>query len=639
MIRCLAVVCTLVAVAVSVPASARSLHWAAMEVSARLDADGRLHVTEQQAYVFSGAWNGGERTFNIRPGQQLDFHRLTRIDPSSGERREVAPGNLSHLDNYGWASGGDVLRWRSRLPADPPFDATRITYELEYTLSNILAVRGDGTYLLDHDFAFPDRPGAILRFTLDLDLDPAWLPVDKVPQHLELQNLEPGRGVVLRAALRHAGLGRPAGVAFGAPQWLRLLLVLLPIGLTAGRGLFLLARERRLGKFAPVRSPSEVTRAWVEREVLSFQPEVVGAAWDDTTSAAEVAAVLARMVQEGKLASRVENRRLFLFSHAVLHLELKADRDSLPDYEGRLVRALFFSGDTTDTDAIRDHYHGKGFDPAAKIRKPLEKRLSALAGADSPPPRRAWLPTLLLFLGALACTVSVGFSRSGELTGMLLCLGIATVLFIITSFQAYAYRTEVVSPRFRFALFQVPLLVMTAGFFWFGLFLRPNSGTLALTGICLYVLCLCNSIFNLARTRQDAARIRLRKNLAAGREFMRRELRKPSPHLEDAWYPYLLAFGLGRQVDRWFRAYGSNGAAMAGSVAKASGGWSSTTGAPAGFTGGGGMFGGGGASGSWAAAAGAMAVGVAKPGSSGGSGGGGGGGGGGSSGGGGGGGW
>src|SRR5207245_1133767 len=40
---------------------ARSLYWRSLEVSARLDADGRLHVSERQAMVFSGDWNGGER--------------------------------------------------------------------------------------------------------------------------------------------------------------------------------------------------------------------------------------------------------------------------------------------------------------------------------------------------------------------------------------------------------------------------------------------------------------------------------------------------------------------------------------------------------------------------------------------------
>ena len=52
------------------------------------------------------------------------------------------------------------MRWRSRLPSDPEFSDTAIVYLLEYTLTGILLQRADG-YLLDHDFAFPDRTGEI----------------------------------------------------------------------------------------------------------------------------------------------------------------------------------------------------------------------------------------------------------------------------------------------------------------------------------------------------------------------------------------------------------------------------------------------------------------------------------------------
>jgi uncharacterized membrane protein YgcG len=638
MIRYIFLLCILSILGFSASASARSLYWDSLEVTARLDADGRLHVLERQAYVFTGAWNGGERTFNIRPGQELDFHRLTRIDPADGERREVKFGSLSRLDRCNWDGGQNRLRWRSRLPSDPPFDATPITYELEYTLSNILIPRGDGTFLLDHDFAFPDRPGPILRYSLDLEMDPAWQPPAGLPSHLERDRLEPGQGVVLRALLRHLGPGRPAGVIYGAPQWLRLLLVLLPVGMIAGRGLFLYIREQRLGKFAPLFPASRVTRSWLEKEILSMPPEVVGATWDDTTSAAEVAAILARMVQEGKLASRVETRRPFLFKRSVLHLELKADRKSLPEYEGRLVRALFFSGNTTtDTDSIRSHYRRSGFDPAEKIRKPLEDRVKALTRPAPSAHDRAWLPTLLLFLTAAGTAAGGAILHNHEFRDTAIGFGIATVMFIFTSFAAYAYQTGITTPRIRFALFHLPLLAMAAGVAWFALLQSPNGGGLSLAGISLYVLCLCNSIFNLARTRQDAERIGLRKTLAAGRKFMRSELRKPSPHLEDDWYPYLLAFGLGPQMDRWFRAFGSGAREYGRGRVGESGSWSSSGGPSGSFSGGGGMFGGAGSSGSWAAAAGAIAAGVATPGSSGGSGGGGGGGG--SSGGGGGGGW
>ncbi len=56
----------------------RELHWALLSVTARLDADGFLHVAETHTMVFTGDWNGGERIFNIRPGQKLSFDGISR---------------------------------------------------------------------------------------------------------------------------------------------------------------------------------------------------------------------------------------------------------------------------------------------------------------------------------------------------------------------------------------------------------------------------------------------------------------------------------------------------------------------------------------------------------------------------------
>src|SRR5688500_1035080 len=150
---------------------ARTLHWRRVDVSASLDAEGRLRVIERQAMVFTGDWNGGERSFNIRPGQKLDLHSVTRID-ENGAAHALAQGDLGAVDNYGWTDGR-TLRWRSRLPADPHFDNQEIIYELDYTLSNILVADGD-QYRLAHDFAFPDRAGVIENYSLAFDVDYVW---------------------------------------------------------------------------------------------------------------------------------------------------------------------------------------------------------------------------------------------------------------------------------------------------------------------------------------------------------------------------------------------------------------------------------------------------------------------------------
>ena len=136
-------------------APARVLRWKSLDVKAQLDAQGNLYVVETHDMVFDGEWNGGERSFRVMPGQTLTLQSVVRISPD-GARHPLAQGDLSAVDAWNWSSP-NVLRWRSRLPSDPPFAQTELVYEIGYMLSGILVKQGGASYRLDNDFAFPDR--------------------------------------------------------------------------------------------------------------------------------------------------------------------------------------------------------------------------------------------------------------------------------------------------------------------------------------------------------------------------------------------------------------------------------------------------------------------------------------------------
>ena len=59
-------------------AAERELHWDALHVEAYLNANGVLEVIERHTMAFTGYWNGGERVFNIRPRQSLEFLSASR---------------------------------------------------------------------------------------------------------------------------------------------------------------------------------------------------------------------------------------------------------------------------------------------------------------------------------------------------------------------------------------------------------------------------------------------------------------------------------------------------------------------------------------------------------------------------------
>jgi hypothetical protein len=192
----------------SVRAQARELHWKSLDVKARLDADGVLHVRERQHMVMTGDWNGGERTFRLVGSQQLTLERVTREDPVTGAVHPLREADLSQVDAYRWTDGRR-LRWRSRLPSAPPFQDTSLVYVLEYTLTDVLT-RDRDRYLLAHDFAFADRAGRIDSHVVDLDLDPVWTVEQGQRLHFDAGALPPGTGHVVRLQLRRSGAGVPA---------------------------------------------------------------------------------------------------------------------------------------------------------------------------------------------------------------------------------------------------------------------------------------------------------------------------------------------------------------------------------------------------------------------------------------------
>jgi uncharacterized membrane protein YgcG len=439
--------------------------------------------------------------------------------------------------------------------------------------------------------------------------------------------LRQGQGVVVTLPLAYRGTTRPAAARTGTTPGERRIFFGLLLASTIALYAAFRRREAALGRFDPLLPRGAVDQAWLEKNVFTLLPEEVGALWDEDIGAPEVAAVLARLTAEKKIETKAEGKKLTL--------RLLAPIEHFSGYEKDLVEALFFGGSETDTDKIKAHYRSKGFDPAAKIKPGLENKLARypdFQDRSMRPPR--WPTAVLLSAGTLVlvlCAVTKT-EDPGSIVGLLIFHG---VVYAVGLPVAYVLRKRVD----RLDLHSIALLwapVLFLYFSWKGIASGGQTGLPFSIGLLLLRLGIINNIFNLAKTRDGPKKIARRKLLTAGRKFFKRELSSRQPNLDDRWYPYVIAFGLGHQADRWFRAYGAP--AVAASAGRVSSGSSSSpaSGSSGSWTGGGGAFGGAGASASWAAAVGAIASGVATTGS-GGSGGGGGGGG--SSGGGGGGGW
>jgi uncharacterized membrane protein YgcG len=640
-------------------AGARDLYWRSLQVEARLADDGSLWVTEWHAMVFDGDWNGGERIFRLGPGQRVELRGITRIDREGGGRVDLVQGDLAQVDDWDWTDA-TTLRWRSRLPSDPPFSAQEITYVLDYRLTGILRPTGASDYRLDHDFAFPDRVGRIEQYRLDFAIDPAFEPLDELPRRLERDGLEPGESVVLTARLRYRGEGRPAATPPPpAPFAARVAAILAMAAVMAWLLVHFRRRQTALGRARGRQpQPPEIDRPWVEARLLAFKPEEVGALWDRRVGAPEVAALLARLVAEGKLeGGPTAGKKKKAASAKDLRLRLLVGRHEFPGHERVLIDKLFYgSREEVTTGELTSHYRSTGFDPTALVKPAIENRLKLrkeTSPASRPAPNR-W-PTAGLFLAAVAllfAELMTNRAAGGATLGALAVLlpwtyGLAAAL-------AYASRRQVEYLDRWMLAFGVPVVALAAGLAR-SLFAPELAGLAGVLGmaapafgapglfgtlaLALAPVAVLRSATNLASSREAPEAIALRQQLLQARRHLEDELERKRPDLEDAWFPYLLALGLSSAVDRWsvkFAGTAMAAGAAASSVSSFTGGGSS--GGGSGWTGGGGSFGGAGASASWAAAVTGMAAGVSAPSSSGSSGGGGGGGGG-SSGGGGGGGW
>ncbi|HEB50415.1 MAG TPA: DUF2207 domain-containing protein, partial [Desulfobulbus sp.] len=537
----------LVLLCAAVSASARTLYWQDMSVRARLDDRGTLHVREIQTMVFTGAWNGGERRFRLRPGQHLSLKGVFRRDPATGRAVPLIHGSLDQVDHWSWA-GSHILRWRSRLPSDPPFANTAITYLIDYSITNILVSR-QGRYLLSHDFCFPDRPGVVRNFTLDLELDPVWQSTAGRLIHQEARDIAPGRGVVLNRFLNYTGpspekvrLARVqapkrqslAGDLFAgnhsAPAWFRFLLLAAAWLFLAFRLVLFIGHERRQQRFRPMIPAQRIDRAWLSEHLFSMLPEVVGATWDQETGSSEVSAILARLIQEGKLESRVEEKTYHLLGlripvirgTPILHLTLLVPRTDLSGYERKLIDELFIGdGTTTDTETLRKHYRKSGsgiFNPVERIRDPLKKKAKELTDGNLQSLSWIWVPSALFAVTGFFLFFADSFLHTDEFVPGIVLLFSLLACFVIALILALRYRRAVDHLPWRIVLFLVPLILALIQFS--SLLVVPSRGSiLLLLAFFFFCLALVNNVLNMARTRDSVEGVRLRRQLGAARRY------------------------------------------------------------------------------------------------------------------------
>jgi uncharacterized membrane protein YgcG len=382
-----------------------------------------------------------------------------------------------------------------------------------------------------------------------------------------------------------------------------------------------LLREHERGRFEPPTALDGIDDHWLARNVFHLKAEVAGAAWDRAVGASEVAALLARLTLEGKLSSSVRQAGWGPFKKEVLELTMQCERDVFDSYERKLIDKLFVSGSrATDTEIIAEHYEGRGFDPASHIEGGVKKQVQSVFAAPLRLPKwRPWLTAALLMSGLALIFISWK-QEPDTVPQTALSLGVLVLAFAFGVGLSLGYALNVLDVKSRAIRAHIVPILLCASLAY-ALLAGPFAlSTMQLIALPLLTLGVLNSLFSRMHSRDSAGGMRIRRELGTARRYFERELRAEEPRLKDEWFPYLLAFGLGPKVDRWFKSFGGTRHRGVDTHSSSYSSSSSSLGSRTStWTGGGGTFGGAGATGTWSAAVAGVAAGVAAPSSSGGS--------------------
>jgi hypothetical protein len=310
-----------------------------------------------------------------------------------------------------------------------------------------------------------------------------------------------------------------------------------------------LRRETALGRSIQPTADSDVDGEWLERNVFSLSPELVGAAYDGRVAGSEVAAVLARMCGQSKLASRVAAGARGWNN---LELWLLVERDELEGYERDLVDQLFGASKTTSGELIQQRHDGVGFDPAAILRGPVHAACAAALGVRCP---RRWPLELALGGAALGFFLTMAAGTSSVLPVLLAAALGALGPLCDTLLFAPRYRRDPTrapeSNGSRLAstgasVVMLAVLIVTL----------PSLSPLAPLALAGWGLLGAALLAWAAATRESAGGLTIRRNLLAARRFLAAELERPEPRLRDEWLPYLISLELTSKVERWYQAFG-----------------------------------------------------------------------------------
>jgi hypothetical protein len=572
LLRRIAPVIALVA-AVSIRAGEEQPDWKTVVVRFDIDADGKLHMTERATVDVPPAVQRLERTYWEDAEQKVTVDAIT-LYAADGKVPLEEYGDLDRAHHFRQSEWPGRVVWSVRDKAGVHPSRRTLTYVIESRVSDavipawsiprgkVLSHDDSGLFgdprerlravipmwrealknprhrfLVDYQYEMPPPGTNATSIQLQLYWPAGWKPVQEItpdtvatpiprdsynPDRYRLLHLfEENSGRVLTGinvpvhAIRMASLaGFPI---LGLLLWLAFVLI------------EFLRRPRGLIDDEQV----------VRDAIYSQPPEKLEAQWSGHAPYVTVERFLRRLERQRKIAIGVEKRGDE--EDDLVTLRLLVPREQLTPYEGLGIQILMRDGWEATSDEIRARKEEEKFDAEGVLNLAVQNT-AARAKKKQGAPWYSRLTSFALFAAGIyfALQETVRLHREPAVLG--LALIVASMLFSIWPNRIAREAVRSALPNALFLLIPLAIFAATVVAVHFAAQMPP--GFFASAGMSLVFLGTYKAMLGSSAPREDA-------RLGRARNWLRRELKSPTPRLRDDAIPWLYALGLQEDIARW----------------------------------------------------------------------------------------
>jgi hypothetical protein len=573
LLRRIAPVIALIA-AISIRAAEEQPGWNAIVVRFDIDVGGKLHMTERVTVDVPPSVQRLERTYWEDAEEKVTVDAITLYAEDRTVRLEDS-GDLDRAHRFRQSEWPGRVVWSVRDQADVPASTRRLIYVIESRVSDavipawsiprgkVLSYDNTGRlgdprerlsvvipmwrealknprhrFLVDYQYELPPSTnGASVQ--LQIRWPAGWKPVQEitpatVATPIPRDSYNPDRYRLLHLFEENSGRVL-TGIDVPGHAIRMASLVGFPIvGLLFWLAFVLIEFLRR--RHDPVDDEQVVRDA-----VYSQPPEKIEAQYSGRAPYVTVERFLRRLERERKIAITVEKRGGE--EDDLVTLRLLVPREQLTPYEGLGIQILMRDGWEATSDEIRARQEKEKFDAEGALNLAVQNT-AAKAKKKQRAPWYSRLTSFALFVTGIYFALQETVRLHREPAVLVVTLIAASMLL---SMWPDRIIREAVRSSLRNALFLlIPLAIFTAIIVAVHFAAQMPPGFFASAGMSLAFLGTYKAMLANSAWRGDA-------RLDRARNWLRRELKSPTPRLRDDAIPWLNALGLQGDIARWKR--------------------------------------------------------------------------------------